>query len=132
MDFSAFLSSAAAWFDAHPAGVAWFTGWFAAISAGQVVKQTLPTSWSTAQVKRLVQLVAMVTGASIAFVLWPRDPSNAVRALPEAIVCGLSAPTIYTFAKAVIEARFPRLAYYLSWQRVQDRNAPPATQEPAP
>lgn len=131
MDFSALLGPAAAWFDAHPAGVAWFTGWFAALSAGQAVKQALPPDWSTSRVKRLVQLVAMLTGGAIAFVLWPRDPEHAAHAVAESLVCGLSAPTVYTFLKAVIEARFPRLAYFLSWQRVQDRNAPPAPPEGA-
>lgn len=120
-----FFGTIASWFDAHPAGVAWFTGWFAAICSGQVVKQMLPPTWSTAQVKRLVQLIAMLVGGAIAFVLWPRDPEHMMHAVPESLVCGLSAPTMYTFMKAVIEARAPRLAYYLSWQRVQDRNCPP-------
>ena len=135
MDLSALFAPVSAWMDAHPAAIAWLLGWVAAISAGQATKQLLPPSWSTTRVKRLVQIVAMTVGTAIAFMLWPSDAANAAHAAPASLVCGMSAPTAYTLLKAIIEARFPRLAYYLSWQRVQERNgAGPAdsAQGPAP
>lgn len=132
MDLTAIFAPMTAWFDAHPAAIAWFTGWLAALSAGQTFKQMLPPTWNVTAVKRAVQIVAMVTGGVFAFVLWPMDPAHPTHAIPESIVCGMSAPTIYTLLKAVIEARWPRLAYGLSWRRVQDRNGVPPPPECQP
>jgi uncharacterized membrane protein AbrB (regulator of aidB expression) len=126
MDFTAIITNAVGWFDAHPAGVAWCMGWFAALCAGQIVKQLLWPYRTVTAVKRIVQVVAMLVGGGVAFTLWPDDIEHAKHAIAEAIVCGMSAPTVYTLLKAAIEWRFPRLAYVLSWQRVQDRNGVPS------
>lgn len=126
MDFTALFSSASAWFDAHPAGIAWDMGWFAALCGGQIVKQLLYPFRSVSAVKRIVQLVAMIIGGCVTYVLWPQDVAHAGHALTEALINGMSAPTVYTMLRAGIEWRFPRLAYVLSWQRVQDRNGVPS------
>lgn len=130
MDFTAIITGAVTWFDAHPSGIAWCMGWFAALCGGQVVKQLLYPYRTVSAVKRIVQLVAMIIGGCVTYVLWPDDAVHGKHALAEAIINGMSAPTVYTMLRAVIEWRFPRLAYVLSWQRVQDRNGVPSDNGP--
>jgi hypothetical protein len=122
MDLGAVFSPITAWFDAHPSAVAWLMGWIAALSAGQMVKQFLPPTWGVTSVKRYVQMVAILVGTLVSEMLWP--PTSA-HALVYAVIVGMSSPTAYTIMKAVVEWRFPELAYRLSWQRVQDRNGIP-------
>jgi hypothetical protein len=125
MDFGALFAPISAWLDAHPGAVAWALGWVAALSAAQTVKQILPHAWSTTAAKRMLQIVAMGTGAIVSYVLWPRAGVDRAHVLVDALIVGMSAPTAYTFLKAVIEVRWPRLAEALSWEAVRDRNGPP-------
>lgn len=118
MDLSAIFAPFLAWLDSHPAAVSWSMGWLSAICAGQTVKQILPGYWSVTAAKRVVQLVATSAGFVTAYLLWP--PASQHSSV-YAVVVGMSAPTAYTVMKAVIESRWPKLAYRLSWSRVQDR-----------
>lgn len=129
MDFTALFAPAAAWLDAHPAMVSWLMGWMAALCAGQLVKQLLPYQWETTSAKRAVQAVATLCGTLVAYVLWP---ASSLHSAVYALLCGMSAPTAYTLIKAVMETRWPNLAYRLSWSRVQDRKSPdvPASDDP--
>lgn len=118
MDLNAIFAPLTAWIDTHPAFISWSMGWLSAICAGQTVKQMLPGYWTVSAAKRIVQIVASFAGFVTSYLLWP--PSS-VHASVYAIMCGMSAPTAYTFMKAIIESRWPKLAYNLSWAHVQDR-----------
>ncbi|MDR3389910.1 MAG: hypothetical protein P4L92_22970 [Rudaea sp.] len=118
MDLAALFAPISAWFDTHPAAIAWFAGWLAALSIAQTIKQILPPAWDVTAAKRVSQLVAMVTGACVSFALWPGTTGHAA---VFAFLVGASAPTCYTMLKAVIEWRSPRLAEAFGWQRIQER-----------
>lgn len=118
MDLGVLFAPLTSWLDAHPAVVSWVMGWLAAICAGQTLKQLLPPTWSVTSAKRSVQMIATVAGSWTAYLLWPPTGPHAV---VYSLIVGMSAPTAYTFGKAIIEARWPTLAYRLSWLRVQDR-----------
>lgn len=128
MDFSALFAPITTWLDAHPAAVAWALGWIAALSAAQMVKQFLPVAWTTAGVKRVTQLVAIAAGFGVAYAVWP----NTGHRMVYAGIVGSSAPSAYTFLKAIIEARWPRLAAALSWDGIRERRDEPPTCGPAP
>lgn len=112
------ITGLAAWLTDHPAALAWTFAWVAALGAAQAAKSVLfPSTWTADRAKRMTQAVAIVAGGAVAWSLWPSAVHRAVFAL----IVGMSAPTAYTFAKAIIETRFPDLARALSWQGVQDR-----------
>jgi len=123
--FTGIFAAIAAWLDLHPAVVSWCMGWLSAICAGQTMKQVLPASWTVTDAKRAVQAIATLAGSVTAYLLWPPKSEHAAL---YAVIVGMSSPTAYTFLKAIIEARWPGLAYRLSWSRVQDRDVG----EPAP
>lgn len=127
MDFGALFAPFTAWMDSHPATIAWLSGWVAALSLSQIIKQALPPTWSVTAVKRVMQLVAMLGGGSFAFILWPTSTGHP---LAFALLVGMSAPSAYTLIKAVAEWQFPRLAYLLGWERIQDRNDVPHCDQP--
>lgn len=112
------ITSLVGWLSTHPAAVAWTLAWVAALGAAQTAKALLfPPTWPDDRAKRMTQAVAIGAGAGVAWALWP----NSVHRVVFALIVGMSAPTAYTFGKAIIEARFPDLADALSWQGVKDR-----------
>lgn len=111
------VTALGAWLTDHPAGMAWIMGWVMALAVAQTAKALLiPVSWSGDAAGRIVQIVATVSGGAAAFVLWPPSDHKFLLAL----IVGMSAPTAYTFFRAVIEARFPDIAHALSWEGLQE------------
>lgn len=114
------IASLAAWMADHPAAIAWSLAWVAALAAAQTAKALIfPPTWPNDRAKRMAQIVAIASGSSVAYTMWP----NSVHRIVFALIVGMSAPTAYTFFKAIIEARFPDLADALSWQGVKDRKS---------
>lgn len=91
------------WLENHPAVLAWLVGWTGAISAGQLIKHQAPLNWDPRAIERLVQVVTVVTGALVAWMVWPKVAANRATF---ALVVGMSAPLAYTWAMALLRWKF--------------------------
>lgn len=95
------------WFETHPAVIAWLVGWLAGVSAGELAKRLLPVSMESTTVVRWSQAAAVVVGAAIAFLIWPRVGPNR---FAFAICVGMSATLAYEWGKAVVARFWPDVA----------------------
>lgn len=115
------------WLENHPAVLAWLVGWTGAISAGQLIKHQAPLNWDPRAIERLVQVVTVVTGALVAWMVWPKVAANRATF---ALVVGMSAPLAYTWAMALLRWKFPALAERATVQGVIEKRM--AKLEPEP
>lgn len=95
------------WFETHPAVIAWLVGWLAGVSAGEGAKRWLPINMDPANVLRWSQAAAVIFGATIAFLIWPRVGPNR---FAFAICVGMSATLAYEWGKAIVGKFWPDVA----------------------
>ena len=107
MDIWGMVEKPLAWIESHEAVIAWSVGWLASISTAQFVKRIAAGALRSETVQRIVQVTAVMVGAAVAFMLWPKVSANR---LTFALVVGMSSPLAYSWGVALLSWKWPEVA----------------------